>query len=103
MPKSDALTQCAMRSVVSNRWIGVSGGSASPPAPASGGVVVAAIRPPDPSIDVVAVALPVAGLDPVGELDGVQPLAGLVAVHRRDVQADGTAVLRGDVAALHLV
>src|SRR6476659_4317719 len=77
IPKSAAFTQCAVRSTRSKRVIGASGGRF-----ASGGVVVAAIRPSDPSVDVVAVVLPVTRFDPFGDLDRVQPLGGLVAVHR---------------------
>src|SRR5262245_21798791 len=99
MRKSAAFTQCAARSTPAKRRSGVSGGTA----PASGGVVVAAIGPSHPSVDVVAVVLPVPGLDLLRRFDRVEPLDRLVAVHRRDVEPHRAAVLGRDVATLHLV
>src|SRR4051812_34328470 len=103
MPNKAAFTQWAMRSTRSNRSIvaSPSGAAAEPapePAPASGGFVVAAIRPSHPSVHVVAVVLPVARLDLLGDLDRVEPLDRLVPVHRRDVEAHRSAVLVRDVA-----
>src|SRR5262245_61639330 len=92
--KSVALTQWTIRSVRSNR------GKRSS---VSDGFVVATIAVTDPRVDVVAEVLPVAGDDFRGRVDAVEPLDRLVAVHRRDVEPYGTAVLGGDVVAEHLV
>src|SRR5690242_12728656 len=56
--------------------------------------VVAPVALADPPVDVVAVVLPVARHDAGGQLDRREPLARLVAVHRRDVQTGGSAVQR---------
>src|SRR5439155_17129984 len=95
--KRAALTQWRARSTPSKRITRPAGASA-------GGVVVAAIGLPDKGIHVVAPDLPVApGRIGVRDLDGLQPLAGLVAVHGRHVHAHGAAVGGRDGLALHLV
>src|SRR5438270_11846434 len=79
-----ALTQCRARSATSKR---------TSRARSARGRVVAAIRFPDPAVDVVAAVLPVALLRLAGgDVDGVEPLARLVAVHRCHVHAHGPAV-----------
>src|SRR5256885_15992085 len=69
----------------------------------SGRTVVPAIRPPDPSVDVVAALLPEPGDHLVGEGDLAEPLAGLVAVHRRYVEPGRSAVGLRQRPAVHLV
>src|SRR6266480_5530904 len=79
-----ALTQCNARSAASKR-------SSRPPS--ARGLVVATIRLPDPTVDVVAAILPVALSRLAGrDADGVEPLARLVAVHGSDVHPHRTAV-----------
>src|SRR5712692_2232657 len=111
IPNSVALTQWSVRSTRSKRRIGwlvttwwVEAGSvAAWPVVASGGDIVTSVRTPDPTVDVVATHFPVTRLDMLGELDAIQPLARLVAVHRRHVETDGAAVLVGELRALELV
>src|SRR4051812_2253125 len=94
---SAALTQCRTRSALSKRasrgaWLRL----------ASDGLVVAAIRLPDPCVHVVAALLPVAGRRlAVRDPDAVEPLARLVAVHGCHVEAHGPAVLGRHRLALH--
>src|SRR6478736_5110968 len=90
---SVAFAQWTARSARPNRG--------SPRAASARGVVVAAIALAHPTVDVVAVLLPVARLELVHDFDVVEPLERLVAVHRRDVEANGTAVLARHRAALH--
>src|SRR5262249_38697476 len=84
-----ALTQCTARSTRSKRT------RRDPERVArSGGRVVAAIAVTNPSFDVVvSFGLPVARLHPVDHLDPRHPLERLVAVHGRDVEPHGAAVL----------
>src|SRR5260370_25543211 len=56
-------------------------------ASSGGGVIASMVGPAHPAVDVVAPMLPVAGLDGAGELDGLEPLQRLIAVHGRDIQA----------------
>src|SRR4051812_21601990 len=103
MPNRIALIQWNRRSARLNR-----GGAVAPVLesgfdPALGGVVVAAIGPAHPSVDVVAVLLPVSGLHFLRQLDAGEPLAALVAVHRRDVEPYRSAVRVRDVGAVELV
>src|SRR5512133_925548 len=65
-----------------------------------GRVIGAPVGPADPAVDVVAAALPVARLDLAGQLDPVQPLHGLVAVHRQDGEPDRATVRGADRLAL---
>src|SRR5438067_13745440 len=97
-PNSAAFAQWMIRSAPSNRstvassgWADEPGASGASGASGDGGIAPA-VRPADPGVDVVAPVLPVARLDLVGHGDAAQPLAGLVAVHRGDVQADGSTV-----------
>src|SRR5690242_19604150 len=92
-PNSAAVVQCAARSTRSKRGITV----------VSRRVVVPVVRAPDPGVDVVTAFLPVPGDDGIGHLDPVEPLDGLVAVHRRDVEADRTAVGVRQLLAFELV
>src|SRR5205823_13801765 len=90
-----ALTQCSARSTPSKRrrraW-------------SARGLVVATIRLPHPTVDVVAPVLPVALLRLAGrDVDGVEPLARLVAVHGGDVHPYRSAVGVRDRLALHRV
>src|SRR4051812_22933765 len=55
------------------------------------GGIVTAVRATDPGVDVVAALFPVAGGWVVDDLDGPEPLARLVPVHGRHVQAHGAA------------
>ena len=66
----------------------------------SGGIVVPSVGAADPAVDVVAAHFPVALFDVLGELDAVEPLQRLVAVHRRDVEAHRAAVHVGQRVAL---
>src|SRR5260370_34551739 len=92
-----ALTQWTTRSTASNRV-----SSAAAPARGSGGrVIVPAIAPSHPGIDVVAALFPVPRFDLGRGGDAAQPLAGLVAVHRRHVEAHRPTVLPGDRIAVH--
>src|SRR3954463_2981528 len=101
-PNSDALTQWSVRSTRSNRSSGI---SARPRArvATSGGVVIAPVGTADPAVDVIAPHFPVALLHVTRQLDGVEPLERLVAVHRRDVEPDRPAVHVGQRVALELV
>src|SRR6266511_1582528 len=92
-PNSAAVDQCAVRSTRSKRGITL----------ASRCVVVPVVRASDPRVDVVAAILPVAGDDLIGHLDPVEPLDGLVAVHRRDVEAHRTAVRVRQLLTFELV
>src|SRR5204863_4928302 len=92
-PNRAAVVQCAVRSTRSKRGITA----------ASRRVVVPVVRAPDPRVDVVAAFLPVAGDDLTGHLDPVEPLDGLVAVHRRDVEPYRTAVCVRQLFAFKLV
>src|SRR5205823_14757322 len=92
---STAFTQCNARSTPSKR------ANRSPER--SDGRVVTAVRAPDPRVLVIAALLPVAALDGPGDVDRVEPLARLVAVHRRDVHAHGPPVHGLDRLALHFV
>src|SRR5436190_10731767 len=92
-PNSAAVVQCAARSTRSKRGITV----------VSRRVVVPVVRAPDPRVDVVSAFLPVAGDDLIGHLDPVEPLDGLVAVHRRDVEPHRTAVGVRQLLAFELV
>src|SRR6266540_3623575 len=91
-PNRAAVVQCAPRSTRSKRGI-----------TASRCVVVPVVRAPDPRVDVVAAFLPVAGDDLIGHLDPVEPLDGLVSVHRRDVEPHRTAVGVRELLAFELV
>ena len=94
-----ALAQCRTRSPRSKRSSragGCAGGQST-------GLSSRPFEPPDPAVDVVAVLLPVAGDDAGGDLDAVEPLERLVAVHRSDVEAHGPAVVTGHRGAEHLV
>src|SRR3954451_20002724 len=87
-----ALTQCRTRSAPSKRASRA----------VSDGRVVSTIRPADPRVDVVPALLPVTGRGrAAGDADAVEPLAGLVAVHRCDVEPHGPAVLPRHDLALH--
>src|SRR5947207_5027730 len=93
MPNSAAVVQCAARSTRSKRWI----------TSVSRRVVVPVVRAADPRVDVVAAFFPVAGDDLIGHLDPVEPLDGLVAVHRRDVEPHRTTVGVRQLLAFELV
>src|SRR4051794_4433041 len=56
-------------------------------------------------VDVVATLLPVATTirKMVGDLDALEPLEGLVAVHRRNIETDGPAVVRAQLRPFHRV
>src|SRR5260221_212226 len=91
-----AFAQCTQRSTGANR--------SSRDGASGRGSVVSAIRLPDPRVDVVAPVLPVALVRLAGGARAaVQPLARLVAVHRRDVEPDRPAVVAADAVALHVV
>ena len=62
-----------------------------------------AIRAPHPRVDVVAALLPVARAGLLDELDPLHPLHVLVAVHLRDHDPGGSAVLAGERLAVQLV
>src|SRR5436305_11075782 len=96
-PNRAAFTQCSACSASSNRASRARSG-------ASDRTVVTAVGPADPAVGVVAPDLPVAlpGGE-LGDLDGVQPLDGLVAVHGGDVEPDRAAVGGGHGLAEHLV
>src|SRR5689334_1608545 len=94
---SVAFTQWVTRSARVNR-----GTRAVRVAP-SGALIVPPVRAADPRIDVVAALLPVARDHPTRHLDAAQPLRRLVAVHRRDVQPDRSAVIAADRLAVELV
>src|SRR5680860_1215545 len=81
-----ALTQCRLRSTRSKRGI----------MPRRSGLgVVSAIGPPHPRVVGVPASFPVPGFDTVGDLDLIEPLDRLVAVHRRDVEPYRPAVRGG--------
>ena len=65
--------------------------------------IVAPVAAPDPAVDVVPVLFPVSRNHLVDDLDRVEPLARLVAVHRRDVEPGRTAVIARERLALHVV
>src|SRR5690242_18419881 len=82
--KSVALHQCTIRSVRSKRGNRTTRGVEIVEVMTSRSRrrgVVTAVRATDPSVDVVAVLLPVPRDHVVGDLDTVEPLARLVAVH----------------------
>src|ERR1700709_2634120 len=81
-----ACTQCTVRSVTVNRF-----------------TITCSVGMAHPRVRVVAALLPVAGLDGRAELDALDPLDALVAVHVRDHDADGRAVLALQRLAVHLV
>src|SRR5258708_15331222 len=89
---SDALIQCRTRSPRSNRS-----------SDSGDRLIASAIALPDPRVDVVALLLPIPGYNLVADFDAVEPLARLVAVHRRDVQANRPAVLGRDRPVLHRI
>src|SRR4051794_16737422 len=103
MAKSDAFTQCTTRSTLSNRRSGGSGLGRFPRAARAsaivlrraGGIVVTSFRTPDPAVDVVAAHFPVPGFHFLRQLDAVEPLARLVAVHRCDIEPHRSAVFVG--------
>src|SRR6478752_5947441 len=104
MPKSVAFTQCTVRSTRSKRRIGGSPASwRASLTVTSGGIVVPSVGAADPAVDVVAAVFPVALFDVLRELDAVEPLERLVAVHRRDVEAYRPTVLVGEGVTLEAV
>src|SRR3954452_13138916 len=102
-PKSDAFTQWTTRSTLSNRRSGGSGlgrfrraaRSSAIVVRRSGGIVVTSVRTSDPTVDVVAAHFPVTGFHFLRQLDAVEPLARLVAVHRCDIEPHRSAVFVG--------
>src|SRR5947209_19283996 len=92
-PKSAALTQCSARSARSNRTTKTR----------SDGSVVTAVRLSDPRVDVIAPVFPVARTRLRDDGDLLQPLARLVAVHGRHVEASGASVDRREGLSFHLV
>src|SRR5262245_52341600 len=85
--KALACTQCRSRSVTVNRST----------------YLEEAVGPPDPGVHVVAALLPVARARPADELDSLDPLDVLVAVHLRDHDAHWSAVLARQRFPVHLV
>src|SRR3954468_24836326 len=96
---SAALTQCVIRSARVKRG-SRAGASVTTAAVRSGLFIVAPVRVAHPRVDVVAAGLPVARDAIWRSLDFVEPLGRLVAVHRRDVEADRTAVVAADRLAV---
>src|SRR5262249_3372315 len=85
--KAHACTQCRRRSVTVNRST----------------YLEEAVGPPDPGVRVVAPLLPVRRARADDEPDPFDPLDVLVAVHPRDHDANGGAVLARERFPVHLV
>src|SRR3954447_24120768 len=64
-------------------------------------LVISTVRTADPAVDVVAQLLPVPRGGVVDDLDGAQPLDGLVAVHGGHIEPYRAAVVVGDGLVLH--
>src|SRR5258708_31729481 len=77
------VVRCTYRSARVNRSIR----RRTRPASAGRDIAGPAVRLPDPAVHVIAVALPIAGLDRVHHLDLREPLDALVPVHRHRVDA----------------
>src|SRR3954468_287115 len=86
------VARCTMRSAEVNRGARLAGRG-----------IVASVGMAHPGVDVVPLPLPVPGDDPVDNPDLGQPLARLVAVHRRDEQAGRTTVPAADGLAVEQV
>src|SRR4029453_18455686 len=101
MSTANPVAQCSARSAGVNRSSSSSSGASS--CMCLDRLVIAAVRLPDPGVDVVAPLFPVAGVELVDDLDPLEPLEGLVAVHGGHVETNRSTVLAADRPSLHLV